>query len=84
MSRWRDDRTLVVLCFFIIFYTGILLIVLAWKPNDGTVWTLFSTILTGFVGALGLHLKGDKTPPAGSTTVTSVEQVTKIPQEPSA
>ncbi len=82
---WREDKTLMVLGFFAVFYTAVLLLVLWWKPNDGTVWTFFSALPNGFIGALMMHLKGDKVPPAGSTTVTTVDQVTKIPpQEPTA
>ncbi len=76
---WREDKTLIVLGFFAMFYTAVLLLVLWWKPADGTVWTFFSQIPSGFIGALMMHLKGERVPPAGSITDTQVHQRTEIP-----
>ncbi len=79
--NWREDKTLIVLASGSLFYTLILLLVIWWKPEDGTVWQLFSGILTGFIGALGLHLKGEKATPPGTTTATTTATITEIPQE---
>ncbi len=79
---WREDKTLIVLGFFAIFYTAVLLLVLWWKPNDGTVWTFFSALPNGFIGALMMHLKGDKAAPAGSVTDIDTRQRVVIPPIP--
>jgi len=78
---WREDKTLIVLCGFSIFYTLVLLLIIWWKPNDASIWQLFSGILTGFIGALGLHLKGERVSPPGTTTATTTATITEVPQE---
>lgn len=77
----RSDTTLRVLCGFTVFFTFVTIGVVFWRPNDGQIYTVFSGLLTGFAGALMMHLKGGEKPPPGSTTVTQVEQVTKTPLE---
>jgi drug/metabolite transporter superfamily protein YnfA len=76
--NWREDKTLVVLGIGTIFFS-IIVLVLTWlKPNDGQTYQMFGGLLTGFAGALLLMLKGDKVPPAGSTTDT--HRIEVVPQ----
>ncbi len=79
--NWREDRTLLTLSFFTIFFTAVVLVCVFIRPNDGQLYQTFATLMAGFAGALSLHMTGAKAPPAGSTTIVSTEQVTKIPQE---
>lgn len=76
---WREDKALVVLCFFTVFFTAVTITVSNMWPNDAQVYTVFSGLLTGFAGALMMHLKDKPVPPPGSTITTTVEQTTKIP-----
>ena len=77
----KGDKAMLVLCSFTVFFTGITLAVVYFRPNDGQTYTIFSSLLTGFAGALLMHLKGDRPTPPGSTTVTQMEQITKTPPE---
>lgn len=81
---WREDKTLLVLAAFTVLFAAITLLVVWLRPNDGQTYQTFVTQLAGFSGALMMHLKGEKVAPPGSTTVTNVEQVTKVPQDPPA
>ena len=76
---WREDKTLFTLSFFTVLFAVTALVVVFWRPEDGALYQTFSGLLTGFAGALMMHLKGDKGPPAGSTTETQVTQVTSVP-----
>lgn len=76
---WREDKTLLVLAIFTVFFAAITLFVTWLRPSDGQLYQTFVTQLAGFSGALMMHLKGDKVPPAGSVTDTQVHQRTEIP-----
>lgn len=80
--NWRDYSTLIVLCGFTLFFTLMVLLVDWFRPDDGQVYSVFTGLLTGFAGALMMHLKGEKITPPGTTTVTQIDQVTKTPVEP--
>ncbi len=79
--NWREDKTLIVLAFMTVFFTGIVLIIVWQRPNDGQTYSVFTTLLTGFAGALTMHLKGERAAPAGSTIVTNTAQVVKTPPD---
>jgi hypothetical protein len=76
---WREDKTLLTLAFFTVFFTVVVLAVVWLRPNDGQTFQTFVTMMAGFAGGLTLHLKGEKAPPPGSTTATTTTQVTEIP-----
>jgi len=84
---WRDDKTLIVLSFFTIFFSVVTLVIVFTRPNDGQTFTAFLGLTTGFAGSILKDLPGGKQPPplppAGSTTaiVTQTEQVVKVPPE---
>ena len=78
--NWREDRTLIVLCSGLFFYTIIVLAVVYTK-DDVQLYSLFSGVFGQFSGALFMHMRGDKVPPAGSTTETQVTQVSSVPPE---
>ncbi len=80
--NWREDKTLLVLCSGLVFFAFLTITVVVIWPQDAQVYTLFGGVFSQFSGALMMHLTGGKAAPAGSTTITSTEQVTRIPQEP--
>ena len=80
--NWREDKTLVTLSFFTILFACTALVVTFWRPEDGALYQTFSGLLTGFAGALMMHLKGDKASPSGSVTETQTTQVSSVPAEP--
>lgn len=81
MPNWREDKAILVLGFFTCFFSCITLGVVWLRPTDGQTYQTFVSLLSGFVGAILLHLNPQKVPPAGSTTTTTTEQVVKIPSE---
>ena len=82
MAFWREFHTLIVLCSFLTFFALLTVAVVLLRPNDGQLYTLFAAAFGNVQGALTLYLTGRATapPPAGSTTVTQVEQVTRTPE----
>ena len=81
--KWRDEKTLIMLAAGTLFFTGVTLFVSYTRPNDGQLYTLFGTMVSGFSSALLLHLKPNTAPPPpGSTTVADVHQVTQTPPDP--
>lgn len=79
---WRENSTLIVLCFFTLFFTIMVCMVDWFRPDDGQVYSVFTGLLTGFAGALMMHLKGEKVPGPGTTTVTTVDSILKVPPDP--
>ncbi len=79
--NWRDDKTLIVLCGGIMLFTVVTIAVVAMWQTDGQIYTLFAAAFGQFTGALMMHLKTDKAPPPGTTTVTNTAQVTSVPPE---
>ena len=77
--NWREDKAILVLGFFTVFFTGVTLMVVWLRPNDGQTYQTFVATMSGFTGALLLHLNPRKAPPAGSTTRTITEQSTQTP-----
>ena len=49
---WREDKILLMLGFFTVFFTAVTLVVVWARPDDGQTFTLFASTTTGFVGAL--------------------------------
>lgn len=80
--NWRDDKVILVLCFFTMMFSGITLTVVWLRPSDGQTFQTFTGLLSGFTGALLMHLRGEKGPPPGSTILTQSVQQTKTPPEP--
>lgn len=80
--NWREDKTLIILSGFTVFFALVTLLVVWFRPSDGQTYQTFVTQLAGFSGALIMHLRGEKVPPPGSTTATTTATVTEIPQEP--
>lgn len=77
------DWTMLVLTLFTLFFTGVVLLEVWWHPDDGQTYTVFTGLLTGFAGALMMHLKGgEKPPPPGSVTSTTTAQITQTPKDP--
>lgn len=70
---WREDKTLLVLAFFTVFFTLIVMVVVLWKPADGQTFSTFTTLLAGFAGALTRHLTGDTHPPKPDTKSVTIE-----------
>lgn len=79
--NWREDKTLIVLCGGLFFFTLMVMIVVYTK-DDVELYALFAGVFGQFSGALFMYLKGEKVPPAGSTTVVNTEQITKVPPDP--
>ena len=52
-----------------------------YTKDDVELYALFAGVFGQFSGALFMHLKGEKAPPPGSTTVSSIEQVSSVPPE---
>ena len=77
--NWREDKTLITLSIFTIFFTAILLVIIFLRNDDGQSFSLFSTLAAGAWGALGRHLTGDTAAPAGSKTTTDVHQQSNVP-----
>lgn len=77
--NWREDKAILTLGFFTFFFSLVTLLIVWLRPNDGQTYQTFVSLLSGFVGALLLHLNPQKVPPAGSTTVTETKQTTAIP-----
>jgi len=84
--NWREYKTLIVLCFFTLFFSAVTIGVAWIRPNDGTTFTAFLGLTTSFAGSILKDLPGGKNapvpPPPGSTTVSHVEQVVKTPPDP--
>jgi hypothetical protein len=82
--NWREDKTLILLSFFTVFFAGITLYCAIKLPDDGQTFTLFSAATMAMVGCLQGWVKPpEKTPPPGSTTTvtTQQEQVTNTPPQ---
>lgn len=79
--NWREDKAIITLGFFTVFFAFITLGVVLLRPNDGQTYQTFVSLLSGFAGAILLHLNPQKVAPPGSTTVTSTEQVTETPKD---
>ena len=80
MPNWREDKSVIVLSFFILVFAGMTLGIVWLRPTDGQTYQTFVSLLSGFVGAILLHLNPQKVPPQGSTTTTKTEQTVEIPQ----
>lgn len=62
--NWHEDKTLIILCLMVVFYTLVTMVVVYTRPTDTQFYQLFSTTLSGFAGALLLKLTGkDGEPP---------------------
>ena len=82
--NWKEDKVMLVLAFFTVFFTAVVLTVDFTRPSDGQVYQTFVSLLAGFAGALTIHLKSGTekpAPPPGSTTVADVHQVTQTPPD---
>ena len=82
--NWRDDKTVIVLCFFTIFFAVVTIGIVCFRPQDGEIRAVFTGLLGSFAGALIMYLKVDKSIPPGSTVISKVEQTTKTPEVPIA
>jgi hypothetical protein len=81
--NWREDKAILTLAFFTVFFAGITLLVVWARPNDGQTYQTFVSLLSGFVGALLLRLNPTQTvAPAGSTTVTDTHVASSVPPAP--
>ena len=83
MLNWREDKAILVLSFFAIFFSAITLLVVWLRPSDGQTYQTFVGLLSGFAGAILLHLNPQKVAPSGSTTITAVDsiQTVKVPED---
>ena len=82
--NWREDKTLLVLCVGIVFFTVMVCLVVYTKADDVQLYTLFAGVFGQFTGALMMHLRGEKATPPGTTTATTTATITETPQEPKA
>ncbi len=80
--NWREDKTMIVLSAGLMFFTAVTLGVVWLRSEDIEIYSLFAQAFSAFLGALMMHLKGDKVPPAGSTTVVDSKQITQVPPDP--
>lgn len=80
--NWREDKTMLTLSFFTVFFTSITLLIVWLRNNDGQSFTLFSTLAAGAWGALGKHLTEDTVAPPGSTTITDTHVASSVPPVP--
>jgi hypothetical protein len=80
--NWREDKAVLVLGFFTLFFSVTALLIVWLRPNDGQTYQTFVSLLSGFVGALLLHLNPQKAAPAGSTTVTDTHVASSVPPAP--
>lgn len=80
--NWREDKTLIVLCGGLLFFTFMVMVVVYTRSEDVQLYALYAGVFGQFSGALFMHLKGGSAPPPGSTTVTSTAQVVKTPADP--
>ncbi len=78
---WREDKTLIILCVGIVFFTVMVCVADYTKADDVQLYTLFAGVFGQFTGALMMHLRGEKPTPPGSTTVTETSQITETPQK---
>jgi hypothetical protein len=60
--NWHEDKTLIVLAVMVFFFTGMTALAVHTRPEDTQYYQLFSGLLTGFGGALLIHLTGIKGP----------------------
>ena len=79
MPNWREDKAILVLGFFTVFFAGITLVIVWLRPNDGQTYQTYVSLLSGFAGAMLLHLNPQKAPPAGSITTSDFHQESKVP-----
>ena len=79
MPNWREDKAILTLAFFTVFFALITLTIVWFRPSDGQTYQTFVSLLSGFVGAILLHLSPQKVPPAGSTTTSDFHQESKVP-----
>ena len=78
---WKEDKTLFTLAFFTLVFTGITLLLIWLRNDDGQSFTLFSTMSAGSWTALVKHLTEDhKTPPIG-TTETKISKVETVVED---
>lgn len=56
MPNWKDDKAIIVLGFFTVFFAGITLGIVWLRPTDGQTYQTFVSLLSGFAGAVLLHL----------------------------
>jgi hypothetical protein len=80
--NWREDKAILTLGFFTVFFAVIALLIVWFRPTDGQTYQTFVSLLSGFVGALLLHLNPQKVAPAGSTTVTDTHVASSVPPAP--
>ena len=80
--NWREDKAVFVLGFFAFFFSLITLLIVWARPNDGQTYQTFVSLLSGFAGALLLHLNPSKVAPAGTTTVTDTHVASSVPPAP--
>lgn len=80
--NWREDKAILVLGFFTVFFAGITLLIVWLRPNDGQTYQTFVSLLSGFVGALLLHLNPQKVAPPGTTTVSDTHVASSVPPAP--
>ena len=79
MPNWREDKSVIVLSFFILVFAGMTLGIVWLRPTDGQTYQTFVSLLSGFTGALLLHLNPQKVAPAGSVTTSDVHQESQVP-----
>jgi hypothetical protein len=80
--NWREDKAVFVLGFFTFFFSLITLLVVWLRPTDGQTYQTFVSLLSGFVGALLLHLNPQKVAAAGTTTVSDTHVASSVPPAP--
>jgi hypothetical protein len=66
--KMPDDKILALLSGFIVFFAVGVLVIAFLRPDDGQTFTVFTSALAGFIGALLGWVKapnGKQGPPAG-------------------
>ena len=80
--NWREDKSVLVLGFFTLFFSVVSLLIVWLRPSDGQTYQTFVSLLSGFVGAFLLHLNPQKVAPPGTTTVTDTHVASSVPPAP--
>ena len=86
MTTKPEDKSLWVLLFCVIFFTFVTIGLVAARPDDGPLYSTFSGILSGFTGALLMHLTGRTQAGTNTSTVTKTDDAgtsTKTTSAPS-
>lgn len=73
MGWWERDKTLIVLCGGLLFFAGMVMIVVYTDGDDIELYGLFAAVFSQFSGALMMHLKTEHSKQSQVQVSTSTE-----------